>query len=405
MPNKLFQIHWFDKDIMKVLERYDLQEESAKNSLDRAASLAQAAFKTTVAFVILADFQSYRLKANQVLETEVIEKLFDLAHMLKEVEPELWHSFSGEAFFTDSELWKPIQDFKFFSCQPICNPEGITIGWLCLFDKQQRFEDLHLLSTLKTVADIVMDDLELRLQIKRSNRIQNEIIHLAAHDLKNPLSGILGITDHIKKQMHDSEQLDEICDLIKDSSKRMLHILDDILKSGFLENGKIQLKVTPGRFAEVLEQVLTSNKAAASKKNQTFDVEISHEPVALMDKHRMIELLDNLVNNAVKYAPKNADIRIRIWEEDGDVIFTIYNPGVGLSKEDMTRIFHKFSRLSAKPTGGESSTGLGLSIVKMLTEMHGGKICAESEGIDKGVQFTLTVPAIRMVARTARIPL
>ena len=398
MPNKRFQIHWFDKDIKKILDRYELHEDPAKQSLDRTASLAQAAFKTTAAFVILADFQSYRLKSNQLLDHEVIEKLFDLAHLLKEVEPSLWNCFSNEQFFTDSELWAPIREYQFFCCQAISNEDGVALGWLCLFDKQHRLQDDQTISTLNTMADMVMDELELKVQIKKSNRIQNEIIHLAAHDLKNPLSGILGITDHIKKQMHDSVQLDEICDLIKDSSKRMLHILDDILKSGFLENGKIQLRVSPGRFAEVLDHVLTANKDAAAKKNQRFDVEISQEPVALMDKHRMTELLDNLVNNAVKYAPRNTDIRIRIWEDDGEVFFTIYNQGVGLSEVDKMKIFHKFSRLSAKPTGGESSTGLGLSIVKMLTEMHGGKINAESDGIDKGVQFTLTIPAIRMVA-------
>jgi signal transduction histidine kinase len=398
MLNKHFQIHWFDKDIKKILDRYGIHEDPAKQSLDRTASLAQAAFKTTAAFIILADFQSYRLKSNQLLDLEVIEKLFDLAHLLKEVEPSLWNCFATEPFFTDSELWAPIRDYQFFCCEAITNEDGVTLGWLCLFDKQHRLEDSQTISILKTMAEMVMDELELKVQIKKSNRIENEIIHLAAHDLKNPLSGILGITDHIKLQIHNSEQLDEICDLIKDSSRRMLHILDDILKSGFLENGKIQLRVSPGRFADVLEQVLTANKAAAAKKNQRFDVEVSQEPVALMDKHRMTELLDNLVNNAVKYAPRNTDIRIRIWEDDGEVFFTIYNQGVGLNEDDKMKIFHKFSRLSAKPTGGESSTGLGLSIVKMLTEMHGGKINAESEGIDKGVQFTLTIPAVRMVA-------
>jgi signal transduction histidine kinase len=112
----------------------------------------------------------------------------------------------------------------------------------------------------------------------------------------------------------------------------------------------------------------------------------------------MSELLDNLVSNSIKYAPKNTNIEIRIWEDGGEMWFTIYNQGVGLSEDDKQKIFNKFSRLSAKPTGGESSTGLGLSIVKMLTEMHGGQIQAESAGLDKGVMFTLKLPAIRMVA-------
>jgi signal transduction histidine kinase len=398
MNNNRFQIHWYDKDVRKLMDRYDLQDPSAQNCLDRAASLAQAAFQSRISLIILADFQSFRVKSAEALTPESLEKLFDLAHLLKEVEPELWHTFSEQPFFRHSEFWEPIREFRFFSCQPIRTESGQILGWLCLFDSRQRLPDPGLLHILETMAGMVMDELELRVQIKKSNRIQNEIIHLAAHDLKNPLSGILGITDHIKKQVHDSGQLDEICDLIKDSSRRMLHILDDILKSGYLENGKIQLKVRPVRFEEIIRMVVKTNQPAAIRKDQQFALEVSSEPVALLDPARMEELLDNLVSNAVKFAPRGSEIRIHCWESEQDVYFSIFNPGVGLSEEDKSKIFHKFSRLSAKPTGGESSTGLGLSIVKMLTEMHGGSIEAESDGIDKGVRFVLRLPAARMVA-------
>jgi signal transduction histidine kinase len=398
MSNKLFHVHWFDKDMQKLLDRYEIQDQSAQDCLERACGLAQAAFRTSAAMIILADFQSYRIKSDAPLEPEAIEKLFDLAHLLKEVEPELWFQFAGQSFFKDSDIWVSIRDFHFFSCQAIENEDGIALGWLCLFDKQKRHEDLHLMSTLKTMADMVMDELELRVQIKRSTRIQNEIIHLAAHDLKNPLSGIMGITDHIRRQKHNSEQLEEICDLIKDSSKRMLHILDDILKSGYLESGKIQIKVSPGRFQEVVEQVVSQNKNAAEKKKQEIEMAFESDPMVLIDKPRMVELIDNLVNNAVKYAPKFSKISLKVWEDQTGVHFSIFNQGVGLSEEDQKKIFHKFSRLSAKPTGGESSTGLGLSIVKMLAEMHGGKVWAESQGINEGVTFRLQIPALAQMA-------
>jgi len=398
MDSKLFQFHWFDKVTSKTMERYEIQDPMSQLCLERVTSLAQAAFKTTASILILADFQNFKIKSDQIMEQEVVEKLFDLAHLLKEVEPELWFNFADQAFIQQSELWEPVRDFKFFSCQPIENEAGVVLGWLCLFDRQTRFEDIHLMATLKTMADMVMDELELRIQIKRSNRLQNEIIHLAAHDLKNPLSGIMSITDHIKKQIHNSEQLEEICDLIKDSSKRMMTILDDILKSGYLENGKIQLKVMPQRFGEVIEHVVNANKTAAMKKRQTIVTEIENEPYVLIDRSRMVEVLDNLINNAIKYAPKDSEIRIRVWEENNEVLFSIYNPGVGLSEDDKTKIFHKFSKLSAKPTGGETSTGLGLSIVKMLAEMHGGKISAESEGLQHGVRFILQIPALAQVA-------
>ena len=161
---------------------------------------------------------------------------------------------------------------------------------------------------------------------------------------------------------------------------------------------KIQLKVMPQRFGEVIDHVVNANKAAADKKRQQIVTEIINEPYVLIDKPRMIEVLDNLINNAIKYAPKDSEIRIRAWEENGDVLFSIFNPGVGLSEEDKSKIFHKFSRLSAKPTGGETSTGLGLSIVKMLAELHGGSISAESDGLTHGVRFILQIPALAQVA-------
>ena len=394
MNSKLFHNHWFDKDILKLLERFGLQEITAQQCLDRTASLAQMAFKCTASMVILADCQSYRIKSDHALENETIEKLFDLAHLLKEVETELWAGFSTMPFFKESEMWQPIRDFQFFHCEAISTAEGQTLGWLCIFDRQARAEDLAMAHSVKTLCDMVTDELELRMQVKRSNRLENEIIHLAAHDLKNPLSGILGITDHIKRQLNDVEQVDEICALIKDSSKRMLHILDDILQSGHLENGKIQLKLWPLKLKEVVEHVVLSNQDAANKKQQSIEIEVEQDPTALIDRHRMVEILDNLINNAVKYAPKQTAIHISIKELNGKAIFSIYNKGVGLSDTDKEKIFLKFSRLSAKPTGGESSTGLGLSIVKMLTEMHGGTIEAQSEGPHHGVKFIMELPAM-----------
>lgn len=398
MSNKLFHVHWFDKDMQKLLDKYEIQEETAQACLERACTLAQAAFRCSAAMVVLADFQSFKVKSQLPMEAEAIEKLFDLAHLLKEVEPEFWFEFSSQPFFKDSDIWTSIRDYCFFSCQPITNPDGVALGWLCLFDNHRRTKDPHLVFTLKTMADMVMDELELRVQIRRSTRIQNEIIHLAAHDLKNPLSGIMGITDHIKRQKHNSEQLEEICDLIKDSSKRMLHILNDILQSGYLESGKIQLKVAPNRFQEVVESVILQNQEAAGKKMQTIELHTQADPMVLIDKHRMTELIDNLVNNSVKYAPKCSRIEIKIWEDSEGVNFSIFNQGTGLSEDDKKKIFNKFSRLSAKPTGGESSTGLGLSIVKMLAEMHGGRIWAESEGLNLGVTFRLQIPALALAA-------
>ena len=146
-------------------------------------------------------------------------------------------------------------------------------------------------------------------------------------------------------------------------------------------------------------QSIHHHQAEALRKGQHFQLDLDEtDMLTLLDRGRMLEVLDNLLSNAVKYAPKGAEIeaRTRICREKSCIEFSLYNPGVGLSEEDKGRIFQKFSRLSARPTGGESSTGLGLSIARTLTEMHGGSITAESEGIDRGVRFIMQLPVSRI---------
>ena len=107
----------------------------------------------------------------------------------------------------------------------------------------------------------------------------------------------------------------------------------------------------------------------------------------------MREAIDNLVSNAIKYSPIGGKIVVLVTHEDNNTVIRIADEGAGLSPEDLGRLFGRFQRLSAKPTGGESSTGLGLSIVKRIIDMHGGHVTAQSDGPGQGSTFTVTLPA------------
>jgi response regulator receiver sensor signal transduction histidine kinase (EC 2.7.3.-) len=114
----------------------------------------------------------------------------------------------------------------------------------------------------------------------------------------------------------------------------------------------------------------------------------------------MREVIDNLISNAIKYSPQGTNITVRVQhskDDDADgapsVLISVRDEGQGLTEEDMKKLFGKFQRLSARPTAGESSTGLGLSIVKQLVELHGGKVWAESEGKNKGSIFRIELPS------------
>ena len=107
----------------------------------------------------------------------------------------------------------------------------------------------------------------------------------------------------------------------------------------------------------------------------------------------MREAIDNLLSNAIKYSPVGGHIELLVSHDGGLTVVNVRDEGAGLSPEDMSRLFGRFQRLSAKPTAGESSTGLGLSIVKRIIDMHGGHVTAESAGPGQGSTFTVTLPA------------
>jgi len=115
--------------------------------------------------------------------------------------------------------------------------------------------------------------------------------------------------------------------------------------------------------------------------------------VTMCDADRMREAIDNLVSNAIKYSPIGGKITVLVMHEGKNTVIRIADEGAGLSPEDLGRLFGRFQRLSAKPTAGESSTGLGLSIVKRIIDMHGGQVTADSAGPGQGSTFTVTLPA------------
>jgi len=115
--------------------------------------------------------------------------------------------------------------------------------------------------------------------------------------------------------------------------------------------------------------------------------------VTMCDADRIREAIDNLVSNAIKYSPIGGKITVSVNHEGSNTVVRISDEGAGLSPEDLGRLFGRFQRLSAKPTAGESSTGLGLSIVKRIIDMHGGHVTADSAGPGQGSTFTVTLPA------------
>ncbi|WP_439371814.1 ATP-binding response regulator [Bradyrhizobium sp. PMVTL-01] len=237
------------------------------------------------------------------------------------------------------------------------------------------------------------------LRLQRANGFKNEILGTVAHDLKNPLGVILGRTEMLKELISTGASESGVVaqvDHIRDATKRLTTMVDHLISDAMADAFDITIRREPVDVAALVKEVAEANQPLAVNKQQAISVTAPSNIVTMCDTDRIREAIDNLISNAIKYSPIGGRIGVAVVHEGSDTIVRVSDEGAGLSPEDLGRLFGRFQRLSAKPTAGESSTGLGLSIVKRIIDMHGGEVTAESDGPGKGSTFTITLPATEM---------
>jgi signal transduction histidine kinase/DNA-binding NarL/FixJ family response regulator len=237
------------------------------------------------------------------------------------------------------------------------------------------------------------------LRLQRANGFKNEILGTVAHDLKNPLGVILGRTEMLTELIgagSSKESVTAQVEHIRDAAKHLTLMVDHLISDAMADAFDITIRREPIDIAGLVREVAGANQPLATNKQQTITVSAPPNYVTMCDADRMREAIDNLVSNAIKYSPIGGTIAVAVSNERNNTVIRIADQGAGLSPEDLGRLFGRFQRLSAKPTAGESSTGLGLSIVKRIIDMHGGQVTADSGGPGQGSTFTVILPATEM---------
>jgi PAS domain S-box-containing protein len=244
--------------------------------------------------------------------------------------------------------------------------------------------------------------------LEELNAEKDEIMGIAAHDLKNPIGGILLTTDllryRLKKINADTVAFNSIYEEliapkladIDFTAKRMISVINNLLSINRLESGRLELRTEEFDARSIVHAVCDMQRAPAMAKGIEIIVEergLDGSFAVLADAHFTQEAVENLVSNAVKYSPlgKRVWVRVDSVSSSSEIWVEVLDEGPGISSEDQKKLFGKFARLSAQPTGGEHSTGLGLSIVKKLAEAMGGRVWCESE-LGEGAKFTLALP-------------
>ena len=221
---------------------------------------------------------------------------------------------------------------------------------------------------------------------------KNELFAIALHDIKNPLSAIKSYLDLLESYDLSIQLQGEIIQSMVESSNQIFRLTSEISDIIAQEEAEYTLNLEEVSIKKVIDAVCSQNEGYAKSKNiKIINKSSMNVPKVLGDINKLKEVVDNLINNAIKYGPEGTHVHIITFFTNKSVTCEVSDDGVGLSDEDQKRVFLKGEKLTPKPTGNETSTGLGLWIVKTIIEEHKGKVFCVSK-LGSGTTFGFELP-------------
>lgn len=229
-------------------------------------------------------------------------------------------------------------------------------------------------------------------QLAALNKLKTHMIRMASHDLKNPLSRIIGYVELVSMDGNLSPDQTRFLGHIRESANEMYHIITDILTLEQVRGA--QSPKEPVLLPRVVMQVLTSQEPDMYRKSQNLVDEIGNEPIYVMGSlHQLSQAAANLISNAVKYTPEGGTITVRVYKDARYAYLQVEDTGYGIPQSALPKLFTDFYRVKTKATAAIAGTGLGLSLVKTVVEAHNGVVTVQSEE-GKGSVFTVQLPLI-----------
>jgi two-component system phosphate regulon sensor histidine kinase PhoR len=231
-------------------------------------------------------------------------------------------------------------------------------------------------------------------ELKKVDQVRRDFVANVSHELRTPLSILRGyIETLLDSPKPPREELTRILRVMERHSDRLELLVEDLLTLAQLESGNPNLQIGTVALSSFLSEMVREweQKLTSKQLNMSVDVPPDLSPIRV-DRTRLQEALYNLLENAVKYSREHGEIRLSARQRDGEIELTVSDDGIGITKEDLPRIFERFYRADkARSPGKVRGTGLGLAIVKHIAQLHDGRVEAESE-LDKGTTIRVVLP-------------
>jgi PAS domain S-box-containing protein len=239
---------------------------------------------------------------------------------------------------------------------------------------------------------------DLAANLSEADRRKNEFLATLAHELRNPLAPISNAVQVLRRRgARDAESVESSSELLERQVAQMSRLVDDLIDMGRITNGRIELRKERVDLSTVVSQAVETTRAQYRSMNQELTIVMPEEPVFLyVDPTRLTQVLGNLLNNACKFSNRGGRVSLTVRPENGEVEIRVRDNGIGMTPDELPRVFEMFTQLDTSLERSRDGLGIGLTLVRTLVELHGGSVTVHSEGRGRGSEFVVRLPRVAM---------
>ena len=405
---------------LATLHRYGILDTPREAAFDDITRLAAAICRVPIAAISFVD--DHRLWFKSVQGSDVIENSLEAG-----ICAQVMHG-PGVVVIPDLRLNPRFvgnpqvcgaPGLRFYAGAALRTAGGQDLGMLCALDTVPRELDPVQHEALAILAAQVVQLLELRLQCRKAETAErlargaqaelheeslrkDEFLAMLAHELRNPLAPIRNAAQVLRLAPGDEPRVRLMSAMISRQVDHMNGLVDDMLDVSRVTRGLVMLESSTLDLREVITGALEQIHPQLLARRQRLSLPTLPEPLRLQgDRMRLVQVLSNLLNNAVKYTPEGGEIAVQVVAEDGAVSVSVVDNGVGIGAGLLAHVFELFTQGQRSPDRSAGGLGLGLALVKSLVELHGGSVAAHSAGLGHGSRFTVTLPRLPAAAHEA----
>ena len=266
-------------------------------------------------------------------------------------------------------------------------------------DRQERLIDLCARQAVDFIENAQLYD-----QLREADRRKDEFLATLGHELRNPLAPISNSMHLLRLDRDLSPTAQRLCEVMERQIKHMMRLVDDMLEVSRITRGKIELRKEQVPLASIISSAVELSRPLIDGADHQLAITLPQDPVIVeVDSVRLTQVVANLLNNAAKYTQDGGQIWLNAHREGNEVLIAVRDTGAGIPADMLPHVFDMFAQVNRTLTRAQGGLGIGLTLVKSLVEMHGGRVRASSEGPGKGSEFLIRLPVAKEVEPSATL--